>query len=89
MVEFIKYDGKCPCLCFGTLSIKVNDKAYHLENVMISGGCVLHDADWNFDVTQGPWELDLKKYPELLPYEKEITDLVNENVEYGCCGGCI
>lgn len=89
MVEFIKYDGKYPCLCYGTLSIKVNDKAYHLNNVLVSGGRVCKDKDWNMWTESGPWSLDLCDYPELLPYEEEITECVNNNVEYGCCGGCI
>ena len=90
MVEFIKYDGKWPCLCFGTLIIKVDGKTYHLENAMISGGGVWHDSGWDsVDVTQGPWKIDLYKFPELKPYEEEITQVVNENVEWGCCGGCV
>lgn len=40
MVEFIDYDEEYPCLCFGTLSIKINGQLYHLNNVMISGGRV-------------------------------------------------
>lgn len=89
MVEFIEYDGKWPNLCSGTLSIKVNDKVYKLERVLVSGGCIRRDDDWNMWTESGPWSLDLDDYPELLPYEKEITDCVNDNVEYGCCGGCI
>ena len=80
MVEFISYDGKYPCLCMGTLTIKVNGKTYWLNNKMISGGCIMRDGDW---------EIDLEKYPELEPYKEEITKVVNDNVEQGCCGGCI
>lgn len=89
MVEFIKYDGKYPCLCFGTLSIKVNGQTYHLKNVLVSGGCIHKDKDWNMWATQGPWSLNLDDYPELLPHEGEIIECVNNNIEYGCCGGCI
>ena len=89
MVEFISYDGKWPCLCYGTLTIKVNEQTYRLENAMISGGSVWHDVDWNFHTEYGEWEIDLSKHPELEPYKKEITDVINANVELGCCGGCI
>lgn len=89
MVEFISYDGKYPCLCMGTLTIKVNGKTYWLNNKMISGGCIMRDGDWNMWSEYGDWEIDLEKYPELEPYKEEITQVVNNNVEQGCCGGCI
>ena len=89
MVEFISYDGKYPCLCMGTLTIKVNGKTYWLNNKMISGGCIMRDGDWNMWSENGDWEIDLEKYPELEPYKEEITQVVNDNVEQGCCGGCI
>jgi len=89
MVEFVSYDGKWPCLCMGTLTIKVDGKTYRLNHAMESGGCVWHDSDWNFEVEHGDWEVNLGEYPELEPYKEEITRVVNENVEQVCCGGCI
>ena len=88
-IEFVGYDGMYPCFCFGTLKIKVNGKLYCLHHAMISGGCVLFDDDWNANVLEGPWELDLEEFPELEEYKEEITELVNDNVPHGCCGGCI
>ena len=55
-----------------------------------SGGSVTADKDWNFEVTQGEWELNDCWLPDFLkPYGKELIDLFNENVDWGCCGGCI
>ena len=90
-IKFVSYDGKWPCLCFGVLTIKVDEKTYKLDNVMTSGGCICGGphTDWDMWAETGPWSLDLKEYPELQPYEKEITEIVNENVIWGCCGGCI
>lgn len=89
MVEFISYDGKYPCLCMGTLTIKVDGKIYHFYHAMISGGHVCRDESWNMWAEEGDWEVNLYEHPELEPYKEEITRLVNENVEHGCCGGCI
>lgn len=88
-IEFVSYDGRYPCLCMGTLKIKVNGKLYSFDHAMISGGYICKDNDWSMWATQGDWEVDLFEHPELEPYKEEITRVVNENVENGCCGGCI
>ena len=89
MVEFISYTGKYPCLCMGTLTIKVDGNTYQFEHALISGGGICKDDDWNMWALAGDWEVDLEEHPELEPYKEEITRLVNESVELGCCGGCI
>ena len=91
MVEFVSYDGKWPCLCSGTLIIKVDGKTYSFKNAMISGGCICGGphTDWDMWSEQGDWKINLDEHPELEPYKEEITRVVNDNVEQGCCGGCI
>lgn len=89
MVEFVSYDGRWPCLCNGTLTLKVNGNTYSFNHAMISGGYVMRDEDWNMWSEQGDWEIDLEEHPELEPYKEEITQVINDNVEHGCCGGCI
>lgn len=71
---------------WGHLVIRVEGKIRHLNNALRSGGGITNDYE---EVIEGPWEVDLEDYPDLEPYKKEITDVVNENVGYGCCGGCI
>lgn len=91
MVEFVSYDGKWPCLCMGTLTIRVNDKTYRFNHAMVSGGAIYGgpSTDWEMWSEQGDWKIDLEEHPELEPYKDEIERVVNENVEHGCCGGCI
>ena len=86
-IEFLGYDGAYPCLCFGTLKIKVNGKLYCLKNALISGGNITHDDDWDYiDIEPGDWKVSLEQFPELEPYKEQITELVNNNVQKGCCG---
>ena len=89
MVEFISYDGDYPCLCMGTLKIRVDGRLYSLKHAMHSGGRVGFDGDWCEEVTQDEWSITLEEFPELEPYKDGITKVVNDNVQYGCCGGCV
>ena len=89
MVEFVSYDGKYHCLSMGTLTIRVDGKTYRFNYVMVCGGHICRDEDWNMWTEGGDWEVNLYEHPELEPYKEEITRVVNENVEQGCCGGCI
>ena len=88
MIEFVSYDGKWPNLCSGTLVLKINgEEIVSSKLCMCSGGSVTFDADWNETVTQGPWTVDVPD--ELLDYKEEIEKVVNDNVLWGCCGGCV
>lgn len=59
----------------------------------VSGGGITED----WEAFEGDWTLDLDdaktlsgvKFPLIRDYQKEIEELFNENVEHGCCGGCI
>lgn len=96
-IEFVDYTGSYPNLCSGLLTLKVNGKLYELANVLCSGGSVWFDdgreehgesGEWH--VERGKWEIDTYKLPEeLKPFCDEIARVVNENVEHGCCGGCV
>ena len=48
------------------------------------------DEQLNDDIGTGEWEIDVDRLPEKFRrYAREIGQVFNENVEYGCCGGCI
>ena len=96
-VEFVSYSGKYPCLCMGVLTLKIDGEEvkfgnkYSHKNVDYptfwhSGGGI----DNNYCAYSGEWEIDVEELPEQYrKYATEIDDVFNENVEYGCCGGCI
>ena len=89
-VEFISYDGKYPNLCRGTLVLKINNKTVKFDNCLRSGGRVWFDDDWDEHVETGRWSVYSDEIPEEYKHLiEEITDVVNDNVECGCCGGCV
>lgn len=87
MIKFISYSGEYPILCRGTLVLEVDGKKRELSYVLCSGGSIEFDENDKLVVETGPWSVDLPE--DLEPYKKEIEQLVNDNVPYGCCGGCL
>lgn len=88
MIKFVSYDGKYPNLCSGTLTIDVDGEKMEIQDALTSGGCVWFDDDWNEHVESGAWAVnDLPDWAK--PHREEIETLVNENIPFGCCGGCI
>lgn len=49
--------------------------------------CCWFDDEWNEHITIGEWSVNVpEKYANI---KDEIERCVNENVEWGCCGGCV
>lgn len=89
MIQFIKYTGEYPILCSGDLYLTIDGEEVVLSNVLSSGGKCYFTGDWEEHVESGPWRIDLEDYPQYQQYGAEILKLVNENVPFGCCGGCL
>lgn len=90
VIEFVDYSGSWPSLCSGVLTIRVNGKEYELRSILSSGGSVSFDDNWSEEITDGPWQLWEGGLPEeIRKYAPEIEDLVNSNIPWGCCGGCV
>lgn len=100
-IEFVSYDGEYPCLCHGTLTLKINGKKMKFcgcggskyDSFWSSGGNVSFDNDWNETVTRGEWKwfsFEEDKFPKEIVDNKEyVMELFNDNVPWGCCGGCV
>ena len=54
---------------------------------MVSGGGAYFDDNWDSYIEHGPWTVKVPE--EFAPLRSEIERVVNENVEKGCCGGCL
>ena len=62
----------------------------HSSPFWISGGCAGVDSECNSFCITDPWELDAEEIPEQLKgHEDELIEIFNDNVPWGCCGGCI
>ena len=105
-IEFIEYDGEYPCLCMGTLKVKIDgkeiifsdsDKLIYKKNCYPkfwrSGGTIKSNFFEDMWAEKGEWELSAYRdedYPkEILDILNDLIEVFNENVPYGCCGGCI
>lgn len=57
----------------------------------LGGGCGFKDqVNWESYVNHGEWVINVEELPEeLKKYALEIDKVFNENVEQGCCGGCL
>lgn len=98
-VQFVSYDGRWPWLCKGHLILDIDGTSYvfgndddNLPKFWKSGGdCGFAGSDYPKPYTDtDKWEIDAAKLPEeLRKYAKEIDRVFNDNVEYGCCGGCL
>lgn len=89
-LSFVSYDGKYPNLCAGTLIMAIDGIEIEFPQYCLSsGGSVSFDDEWNEHVTVGEWSISSfpKDFPENLKSEAE--SIVNDNIEFGCCGGCI
>lgn len=86
----IDYDGEYPNLCAGDLIVYIDGVEYKFpEYCLSSGGSCGFDSDWNSHVNYGDWSIHTwpKDFPEEL--KEKVIDAVNEQVEHGCCGGCL
>lgn len=95
-IEFVSYSGRYPCLCMGTLVLKIDgeevrfgnkysDKSVDYPTFWSSGG----GLDHNYCAYSGEWNINVEELPEQYrKYATEIDNVFNTNVEHGCCGGC-
>lgn len=86
-VEVVKYTGKYPCLCMGTLVLYINGKRHEWAGCLQSGGTCSVGANGEEFIGQGAWRVSVPfGFEEYLP---QIQQWVDNNVPQGCCGGCI
>jgi hypothetical protein len=89
-LKFVSYDGEYPNLCSGTLILNIDGKNITFpEDCLLSGGSVSFTDDWDEIVTVDEWSIS--EFPENFPVElqQEAIDIINKNIHFGCCGGCV
>lgn len=86
----IKYDGSYPNLCSGNLIVYIGEQEYKFpEHCLESGGSVTFDENWSEEITEGAWTIT--EYPQNFPeeYKEKLLEIINDEIEWGCCGGCV
>lgn len=97
-VKFVSYTGEYPNLCSGVLTLEIDGVEYtfgygynrpqpDFKSFWSSGGGIINNYESTYSEE---WQIDVNDLPEQFrKYAQEIDRVFNENVEWGCCGGCI
>lgn len=88
----VSYDGRFPNLCRGHLVITIDGTVWDFgKYALMSTGEIHRSEDWDMWATSGPWVLN--EYPEGFPDDEclreNVLEAINEQLSWGCCGGCI
>jgi hypothetical protein len=86
----IEYSGVYPCLCMGRLKVTIDDKVWDFgQYCLSSGGTIKRDENWYMWAESGPWEVS--EWPDNFPEDlkEPVLQAINEEIPWGCCGGCI
>lgn len=92
-IQFVSYDGRWPNLCSGTLILSIDGKQHSFKYCLSSGGqCGFENGDYSKEyVTEGPWSFS--NYNDDIKFTDNeivvIEHLINDNIPFGCCGGCL
>ncbi len=83
--EYTDYDWKNNCY-----------KNDNFEQFWTSGGYIRKSKKWGMCAEHAPWNINVcwdnanEKHPQwVIDILPKLLEIFNENVPYGCCGGCI
>lgn len=81
----IIYDGEYPNLCSGTLVVVIEGRRWEFPNHSLRSAGGFED---DYSTYQEPWEIS--EWPQGFPekFKKVTLRRINEEIDWGCCGGC-
>ena len=86
IIKIEKFEEKPWALCSSLVIMSVDGKQFRVR--LHTGGAVWFDEHWCEHVEDGPWSLwDIPD--EFKHLKKELTDVINKEIIWGCCGGCV
>lgn len=90
MVKFIDYTGRWPNLCSGTLTLEIEGEVVRFSSERDTRFWYSGGSCEGYNTKTQPWIIEKDEIPEKYrKYYYEIVHVFNENVEWGCCGGCV
>ena len=94
-VKFISYTGKYPALCCGVLTLEIDGEIVEFGNGKRYGPFWHTSGEYWYKSSRiycdtDEWIIDYSEIPPIYrEFADEINEVFNENVEWGCCGGCL
>jgi hypothetical protein len=90
----LEYTGKWPTLCSGHLTVTLDGEVYDFGSYVIASGgeCLYLHETKSTEIIDGPWFWRHPlQVPDGFPEDRlpELLALINDEVEHGCCGGCL
>lgn len=87
----LKYSYSKYALCCGDIEVHIIPLKKTFTDIFLSSGgqIVSEDNEWcSMYAETGPWDVIL---PDDFPgeYSEELKELINTEIPWGCCGGCI
>lgn len=87
----LKYSYSSYALCCGNIEVQIIplNKTYTSIFLCSGGGIICPEGEeWNLQPSSGPWDVTFcDDFPE--EYKDEVVTLINAEIPWGCCGGCI
>lgn len=86
VIKVIEFEDKPWALCASKVVVSIDGESFPVR--LCTGGAVWFDENWCEHVDSGPWSV-MNIPSQFKHLEKEIVEVINKSIPWGCCGGCV